>query len=161
MKTRMLNTHGTCPYCGATISLSYVEKEWKYGSPIRTCKKCKKNYIDGRYHEIAVEGIAPNTLSIKSNLLRSFFLLGCFLIAFLIHFYEIHYQNCYHPAYCYLMIIMVIGIIFLIIDSIRIKTGAKTKKLEKLRLESVKRLMDNNYAHELESIGYCVPDEYL
>lgn len=42
MKTRMLNTHGTCPYCGATISLSYVEKEWKYGSPIRTCKKCKK-----------------------------------------------------------------------------------------------------------------------
>lgn len=121
MQTKMLYTHGTCPYCNAKI-FPYSAEEWLYGSPIKTCKKCSKNYIDNRYHEIAVEGAAPNTLSVKRN---------------------------------------VIGIIVMLIDLIRIITGTKAKKLEKLRIESVKRLQDKNYAQELFLIGYCVPEEYL
>lgn len=27
-----------------------------YGSPFRICPKCKQEYVDYRYHEIAVEG---------------------------------------------------------------------------------------------------------
>lgn len=160
MQTKMLHTHGTCPYCGTKI-FPYAAEEWLYGSPIRTCKKCSKNYVDNRYHEIAVEGIAPNTLSAKRNIIGIFIFLGIFLIAFLIHYYEMHFQNYYHPLYYGIMGIAAVGIIIMIVDLIRIISGAKAKKLEKLRGESVKRLQDKNYAQELFSIGYCIPEEYF
>ncbi|MBD5464299.1 MAG: hypothetical protein HDR22_00440 [Lachnospiraceae bacterium] len=160
MHRNMLRTEGNCPYCKAKIFF-YYEEEWLYGSPIRTCKKCGKNYVDDRYHEIAVEGIAPNALSIRRNGIGLLVMLGIFLIAFLIHFYEISHKSGYSLEFCCLMVVALFGILFFIIDSIRILTGAKAKKLERLRVESVKRLRNWGYAKELEALGYPVPEEYL
>ena len=159
MHRNMLRTGGNCPYCKAKIFF-YYEEEWLYGSPIRTCKKCGKNYVDDRYHEIAVEGIGPNALSIRWNGIGMLILLGIFLIAFLIHFYEVSHKT-FSLEPCGIMVIALICILFFIIDSIRILTGAKAKKLEKLRRESVKRLRNWSYAKELEELGYMVPEEYL
>ena len=59
-------THGTCPYCNAVIK-NYSLRAWFYGSPISTCKKCGNLYIDRRYHEMAVDGAAPDEFDVKKR----------------------------------------------------------------------------------------------
>lgn len=59
-------THGTCPYCNAVIK-NYSLRAWFYGSPISTCKKCGNLYIDRRYHEMAVDGTAPDEFDVKKR----------------------------------------------------------------------------------------------
>lgn len=164
MQGKMLRTGGNCPYCKAKIFFYYEkerENEWKYGSPIRPCRKCGKNYVDGRYHEIAVEGIEPSALSIRWNGIRLLAMLGIFLIAFLIQAYEVRHKGTYSLKWCTIMGCALFGSLLFLIDSIRILTGAKAKKLERLREESVKRLRNWSYAKQLEDLGYPVPEEYL
>lgn len=47
---------GTCPKCGAQV----MEKcnAWVYGSPIRTCPKCENEFLDIRWREVAIDGLA-------------------------------------------------------------------------------------------------------
>ena len=59
-------THGTCPYCNAVIK-NYSLRAWFSGSPISTCKKCGNLYIDRRYHEMAVDGAAPDEFDVKKR----------------------------------------------------------------------------------------------
>lgn len=88
-------------------------------------------------------------------------LTGILFICFLIHMYEIFYQDYYHMGYPWLMVIAIMGIVIQIVDLVRIVTGMKAKKLEQLRGESENRLLDKNYARELSINGYCVPEKYL
>ncbi len=159
MQTNILRAEGNCPYCGAKI-LFYYDNEWRYGSPVRNCKKCGKKYVDERYHEIVVEGIEPGALSIKYNGVKILIMFGIFLVSFLVYYYQVsHGKN--GLSFCVLMAVALLGILIFLADSIRILAGAKGKKLEKLRKESVKRLQNWSYAKELESLGYPVPEEYL
>ncbi len=160
MYKNILRAEGNCPYCGAKI-LFYYDKEWRYGSPVRNCKKCGKKYVDERYHEIVVEGIEPGALSIKRNGIGMLIMLGIFLVSFLIHFYQVNQKSTYDLTFCAFMVIALLGILLFVIDSIRILTGTKVKKLERLREQSVKRLQNWSYAKELEALGYPVPEEYL
>ena len=48
-----------CPFCNTYAGLA----DYKYGSPLRTCKKCKKQYLDTTYHEIAFEGIRESDIN--------------------------------------------------------------------------------------------------
>lgn len=151
---------GTCPHCGAKIP-SYAANKWLYGSPIRTCKKCGSRYIDSRYHEIVLEGIRAYDLSLKPSL--SFALKGLMVSAVSagIFYFERNYQNYYHVLFPCLIPAGVIMILGGIADAIRTKMGWKVKKMEKLRKESIERLSDKNYAHELVAWGFYVPEEYL
>lgn len=160
MQRNLLRTGGNCPYCRTKI-LFYYENEWLYGSPVRTCKKCGERYVDERYHEIAVEGVAPGTLSAKLDGIGMLVMSGIFLIAFLIHFYEVSNNSAYSLEPCVIMVIALLGILIFIIDSVRILTGAKAKKLAKLGRESEQRLQNWSYAKELEELGYVVPEKYL
>ena len=49
------NTSDICPNCKKNLGLT--KPGFFYGSPIRICPKCKKEYVDYRYHEIAIEGV--------------------------------------------------------------------------------------------------------
>ncbi|MBD5541560.1 MAG: hypothetical protein HDR00_10305 [Lachnospiraceae bacterium] len=151
---------GHCPHCGAKIP-SYQEKTWIYGSPLRTCRKCKNRYIDIRFHEIALEGVRPCDVSAGPPL--SMALMG-FIVAAIstgLLYYEFHYSDSYHIILLFLAPVGV-GMIFCgIVDAIRAKLGLKAKKMEKLRKESVERLSDKNYAHELAARGFYIPEEYL
>lgn len=155
-------TKGMCPHCGTEL-FAYNECEWKYGSPIRTCKICKNDYIDKRYHEIVIEGIAPDAMSVKRDGICM--LIGLFLVMiFLIHsFIDKLTPETHSFSYIWLCfgIIGLFVIIFMIIDIVRIKTGLKDKQLGKLRAESVKRLQNCTYARKLSDAGYPVPEEYL
>lgn len=151
---------GTCPQCGGKIP-SYAANKRLYGSPIRICKKCGSRYIDSRYHEIALEGIQAYDLSAKPSL--TFALTGLIVsgISAGIFYFEWNYQNYYHTLFPRVIPAGVIMILWGIVDAIRAKLGLKAKKMEKLRKESIERLSDKNYAHDLVAWGFYVPEEYL
>lgn len=158
----MQQTFGKCPYCGKAISFfKYVPEEWKYGSPIRECKKCHQKYIDKRYHEIAVDGINPDSFNMKK--LGACFAIGvvALLMSVLFNAYTILLKDYYYLKVVGVGLIGIVMIVYSIIDFIRIKTGAKERQLEKRIEESVNRLENRAYAHELVFLGYNVPEKYL
>lgn len=53
---RITNYYYTCPVCKAQDGPS-KRYQFRYGSPFRTCKRCKSNFINRNYHEIAVTGL--------------------------------------------------------------------------------------------------------
>lgn len=156
----MLKTDGSCPHCGRKL-MNYVEREWKYGSPIRVCKKCGKRYIDGRYHEIVIEGIAPDAMSVKNDLVFMAVLFIIAAIAVGVNFTSVRLTGMYSRRMAFLPVICLMGLVFMLIDIIRIKTGAKERRFKVLREESHQRLKNKTYAYELSEAGYNVPQEYL
>ena len=54
-----------CPSCNQPYEKNFYsgkpkpEEKIRYGSPIKVCKYCKKEFIDSDYKEIALEGV-PN-----------------------------------------------------------------------------------------------------
>lgn len=158
----MQQTFGKCPYCGKSISfLKYSQGEWKYGSPIRVCKKCGQKYIDKRYHEVAVDGINPDSFNMKK--LGTCFAIGvvALLMSALFNAYTILLKDYFYLKVVGVGLIGIVMIVYSIIDFIRIKTGAKERQLAKRAEDSVNRLKDRAYAHELVSLGYNVPEKYL
>lgn len=151
---------GHCPHCGAKIP-SYVADKWLYGSPLRTCKKCRNRYIDSRYHEIVLEGIRACDVSARPPLVYALTGLIIAAVSAGILYFEWNYQNYYHIVFLFLIPAGVLMILWGIVDAIRAKMGLKAKKMEKLRQESAQRLSDKNYAHELKARGFYIPEEYL
>lgn len=164
----MLQTNGTCPHCGTEVK-DYREYGWEYGSPIRKCEKCGNNYINKGYHEIAVEGIAPDEFDAKKSvhgiLLGLAIVLGAAAATAAITWATIHFANVYYVKIIILGVVLaVIGLIFAVcmfIDFLKIKSGAKERKFDSLKEESVQRLKNKEYARELAEIGYDVPEQYL
>ncbi len=152
---------GKCMNCGKEAFIEYMERQWNYGSPVKQCKKCGFTYLDKRYHEIEIEGFEPDALSAK----RSGFAILMGLIAVIIGVLfiagEIYLSGHYHTGAVAFAFIGTVLVGWGIIDFLRIKTGSKAKKLEKLRLESANRLSDKNYARLLAEQGYNVPLKYL
>ena len=153
---------GRCPECGHKF-FYYNSSQWNYGSPIRTCKKCGKQYADKRYHEIEIDGFARGSMSIVSGLIIS--LIGVFFIYRGISLSKGHMLGTPEGAQWFMpTAFFIMGcaiVLFAIVDIIKILTGTKAKKLEKLRMESEERLLDSNYANMLKNLGYHVPEKYL
>lgn len=164
----MLQTNGTCPHCGAEVK-DYREYGWEYGSPIRKCKKCGNDYINNSYHEIAVEGIAPDTFDAKKSLhgmlIGLAIAVGSAVLTSAITWATISFASCYYVQIIVLgAVLAVIGLLFAVcmfIDMLKIKTGAKEKKFTSLKEESEQRLQNKDYARVLASLGYDVPEQYL
>lgn len=159
------NSKGACPYCNKK-PFSYTPNQWYYGSPVRTCKKCGQKYLDRRYHEIAVEGFEGGTLSTRTSLGAAGFGVLLFIVGGGIHLFEIYRPisteiRTIHTMWCYLALMGAVLALIMLVDCIRIKTGAKANHLETLRQESIERLKDTEYARLLANEGYSVPDEFM
>lgn len=157
---QILPTNGKCPYCGKEIS-GYSPAARDYGSPIRTCRKCNQNYLDSRFIELAVEEPAPRDLSATAGLKIALIGAAFFLASVGYTLFAIYSSGVYSLKVVIIAICGVVLLIYGIIDSIRVKTGAKMKSLEKKRALSEQRLMDKAYAHRLYELGYNVPEKYL
>lgn len=149
-----------CPKCNHCDG-RFGGNDYRYGSPLRTCPKCKTQFINSYYHEIEIEGISPIALNAKRTLIGLAVGILFFVIAAGIHLYEITYKDYYHTMPIYMMIICAIVIVYAIIDFILIKTGFKNKRTEKKREESIQRLKNTQYALQLKALGYNVPEKYL
>ena len=129
----------------------------------RTCKKCNSQYLDLRYHEIAVEGIPESELSRKPMIILMIF--GALIL----------YRGIYLTGYRQLgmgdygqwimpVLFIIMGIVMItvgIIEIILISTGRKMMKYERLKRESEERMSDRSYAWTLKQEGYNVPEQYL
>ena len=151
--------NGKCPHCGADIEGTY-KNIYIYGSPIRICKKCKKQYLNRHYHEIAIDGIRPDDLSTKGNgkMILLSLVASIALIALNIATYS---MGRIFKALALAAFIAVVLFFGLIIETLKVKSGKKAKEFEKKRQESCRRLQNREYALLLSQLGYQVPAEYL
>lgn len=153
-------TNGSCPNCGKKIS-NYGANKYLYGSPIRYCKKCKGAYVDANYHEIAIDGFPKEEMKASTGLKTALVGLVFTLIGAGVFIAELLFSERIHTIFPIIAIMGIITIISGIVDSIRVKSGAKAGGMEKLRQESIQRLQDTQYAMQLAELGYNVPPQYL
>lgn len=160
MNSTIPQTKGFCPHCNKKIS-GYVDNKYMYGSPVKTCKKCNGVYLDPNYHEIAIDGFPSGELSIKRGIKSALMGAGIFLVCAIIFVCELLFSERVHIYPPILAIGGIFIIITSIVDIIKIKSGAKTNEMERLRAESILRLKNPLYAQQLRDIGYNVPAEFL
>lgn len=157
---KILETDGSCPHCKKRFS-SYNASSSDFGSPIRKCRYCQKEYLDRRYHEIAVEGWNESSLNPMNSLKVAGIGLAGVLIAGGLTAYTIYTKGYYMMkgalAGILAFVIMIVGIV----DFIRVKTGAKQRSIDKKKVESEERLKNREYAMLLAENGYNVPEKYL
>ena len=151
---------GECPHCRRK-GFFYEPRQRYYGSPVRICSNCKQMYLDVRHREAAVDGMEEDYLSTKKGLFL--FLMGMIycIVCSVIVILEIHFSGKYHLAPAFLAPMGIVMAVAGAVDTIRIMTGAKEKKMKKIIAESEKRLEDKNYARLLMQQGYEVPEKYL
>lgn len=157
---KLLPTDGNCPYCGKKFN-DYNASSQDYGSPVRKCRYCKKEYLDERYHEIAIEGYSDKSLNVKNSMKVIPIGLILFVIAGGMSAYTIYFRGYYMMKGVAAAFGGLIIMIFGIVDAVRIKTGLKARSLENKKEESEKRLRNKEYAQLLSELGYPVPDKYL
>lgn len=144
-----------CRQCKKKLT-KYEQWERKYKSPIAACKKCGTEYLDPRCHELAVEGIPEGEFKATSDIIlfivgalviwRGWYLLGMHMLG------TPDYMQWMVPA-----VVMLLGLamaIASIVDAIRILTGLKRRKFEKLLQESQARMQDEEYVQKLRDFGY-------
>lgn len=145
-----------CPACNQPYEKNFYsgkpkpEEKIRYGSPIKVCKYCGKEFIDSEYKEIALEGI-PN----KEDYNR--FTKGTILytvLAFAMAYFSWLFDFGLLP-----FVFIALGLI--IIGSDLVSYTKRQKHLEKEIMESKKRMENPEYALRLARHGYQVPVEYL
>ena len=149
---------GNCPKCGKKIR----EKcnAWVYGSPIRTCPKCKSEFLDKRWREVAIDGFDPRTNNPKLYLFGFLGFLIFTILCIACRILMINIWGSYPTKLLGCIIIGIIGTIGCVLILLIQITGIEDKNNAKFMEESKKRLQDKNYVEKLISYGYDIPDIY-
>lgn len=156
----VLKANKRCPYCGKEI-YGFNENAWEYGRSVRSCKRCKKKYIDPRYHEIAIDGINPDAYNIRRSVIGMLIGMACVIISALVNLCFVYFDGDYYLRLVFAGFMGAVLTVFMMVDIIRIKTGIKERHLEKLRMESEQRLQEMDYVQELINAGIEVTGQYL
>ncbi len=151
-----------CEDCGAKLG-PVLPNGSRYGSLIQQCPSCKSLYFDRSYREIAVDGFKEADLETKSGLGHIVLVLLLALLStgmFILNFFG-GFGNRMYFAIPIMAVIMWYWFATSIRNQIDTWTGKKQKELEKLKLESEKRMQNRSYADVLVQQGYRVPRKYL
>ncbi len=152
-----------CSECGKKLLEYDTASIKRYKSPIKKCKKCGREYIDPRCHEIAAEGIPEDEFSVISYVFA--FVLGLLILLRGLHLYGYRTAHTSKEIQWVLpTFICILGgafLIFGVVEIFTILTGVKRAKFDRLYDKSDERLCDRNYALKLYNLGYKVPDKYL
>lgn len=150
---------GYCPNCGAKYGDNRTDV-YRYGSPVRTCAKCKGQYLNKCYHEAAVDGFSDADVSLeagKKKIGNALLLLGLSVAVNVLFFVLQRHSWIY-------WLFLGLGVVYLLValkDYVQVKNGTRQQALEKCMEESIERLGDPEYACLLKELGYNVPEEYL
>lgn len=152
-----------CKKCGKKLLTYDRGSRRRYESPVKNCKKCGTRYADPRCHEIAIEGIPDDTFQIPLHVIMM--IIGALILYRGIHLFGVHQIGVPDEIQWLLpatfIIISAVMVIDGIVEIIKIKSGWKALKYEKLRKESEERLSNKSYAYILQDLGYKVPEKYL
>lgn len=147
-----------CPNCG--FDLGPAIDFYLYGSPFQVCKKCKKTYVDPRYHEIAVEGIRrediePTEEDKKANRKSGWTTIGLGLVMFAAFVLGLFIGVIAIPL-PFLGVILLIGGIGTMKRDNKKALNKRRQELELEKQQSFLRVQDPQYVEKLRSIGYHV-----
>lgn len=144
-----------CGNCGKRL-LRYEVYEKKYKSPLTVCKHCGCEYIDPRCQELALTGIPEREFKLLNTVIM--LLIGILIMWRGIYLLDMKMLNM--PDYAQWVlptVILLLGFVFVvaaIVEFIRIVSGKKRKKYERLLKESQNRMLDEEYIAKLKKYGY-------
>ncbi len=150
-----------CPSCGKKL-FSYEWRTRKYGVILKECKYCGAEYLDPRNHELAIEGIPEDEFRYTPYVFM--IIVGGLLIWRAVYLFGMRQlgvpdeMQVVMPAL--FLILGIAAVIGAIIGMIRIKTGRKRMKFEKMLEESKMRMKDAGYVTTLKRLGYHLPDDF-
>ena len=148
-----------CPHCGHTYTFMHAGSDTSFGSPIMTCEKCGKLFIDKDRKEIAIEGITKEDIPVHSgNTIAAVMFLSIFEPVVL---YYLFYDGI--DQYWWLSIVLTLFLIFSWLQYYAEKASYSTrlKEFEIAKMESEGRVSNVHYAMLLKNLGYDVPEKYL
>lgn len=153
----MIYTTKKCPYCKVTYQ-RHEANNYRFGSPIVTCKVCLERFIDKDRHEIALEEVYnEKQFNIGKCFFSAFFPCGLFsLICFILASLD---ENTLTAG---LILGGITSILFFCIFFAEIKDIPCKIKIYKTEYEkSEKRLQNEDYIQALIALGYNIPTRYL
>ena len=158
MRDMMGYIEGNCPNCGERIRESC--NAWVYGSPIRYCNKCRQEYLDKRWREVAIDGFDPKSTdpSFYGKCCLFFALVTVIAGGYL--YYSVHYKGYYAIANVGIFLLGVFATGMSIVLVLRNVLGYEAKNNAKYLEESKKRLANPEYVKKLQEYGYHIPEEY-
>jgi len=145
----MTSVTSRCPHCFYTIRIGKRPGDYSYGSPLQTCPKCNKGYIDNYYREIECEGIRPSSLWRVQPFGIVFLSIAFFLLLVFI------FSGAGLNTYIIILFLLIVPAIDII------GYGNRMDRIKKEEELSKQRLSNEAYAVALKKAGYYVPDEYL
>lgn len=152
-----------CKNCGKKLLTYSKGCSVQYKSPVKICRKCGTMYADPRCHEIALDGIPPDTFSVRSNAV--FAIIGALILYRGIYLFGKYQLGVPNKMQWMLPSVFVIWgaatAVWGIAEIILIVSGMKKRKFDALKRESEERLNDKNYAAVLRNLGYEIPEKYL
>lgn len=149
-----------CPSCGREIQMD-KPKAYLYGTPFRPCEACGGEYVDKRYHEIAVDGIyVGHKLYIPAwQVLATVAALA--LLAYSMSSYAAWYFG-FTGMVVFFALGVFASVLMICMDiSALQRYVARKKRLAALKEESAERVKNPAYVEKLESLGWKVRSEYL
>jgi len=150
---------GTCPKCGEKTK--EPSNTWAYGSPIRFCPRCKQEYLDARWREVAITGFDPR--GSKPGYYFKVFL-GTLIVTALSGgwlYYTTHYKGYYSTLTISVFVVCAIATVGSLLLSLWIALGFAAKSNAKYLAESERRLQNPAYVKRLQEYGYVIPAKYL
>ena len=153
MATRIV----ACPKCGRKdygLGNAYL-----YGSPIRKCPNCGKEYYDDRYREVAIKGFDPKTTSPKNGII-GIVVMGIMSVLIWFHIKHLASAGLFSFKWQILFVFTVFAIIYLMVNVFKNIFGLYDKMNAKELKESEERLKDKEYVRKLIELRYYVPDKY-
>ena len=150
---------GNCGKCGEKTR--EPSNAFAYGSPIRFCPKCKQEYLDRRWREVAVQGFDPKSTSVA-------YYAKAFLILFAITalsggwlYYTMHFKGYYYTMVVAIVIVCAIASVASLGLMAWIALGFAAKSNAKYLAESERRMRNPEYVKKLQACGYVIPAKYL
>ncbi|MBQ7904015.1 MAG: hypothetical protein IJ362_09820 [Oscillospiraceae bacterium] len=162
----MKYTTKKCPYC-KTIYENYssITEGAHLGSPLITCKKCKKIFIDKEMEELALKPFSE--LKKKYSMLRlmsslwNIFTFVFILFSYMIFSGNLKFDSSFESIF---MLVLYCGCGIFTLSIIKSITIDRQKIIDGYKQEYAKseiRLSDPHYALALKQAGYSVPEKYL
>lgn len=153
----------SCPHCHFKYEILQRRRVWLYGSPIRTCRQCGRQFVDKDYEELALrgeEGIVKK--HVAPGKVFSILLFGSVFGVLLIdgtgtftHFPG--EEDFLLIGFCALLFC---GFLYSAFSEYREYNKRIKEQVKELRA-SEKRLSNRQYALQLKDLGYKVPEKYL
>lgn len=145
---------GSCPCCGKKI-MDY-DPRGRFGSPIRVCPSCKREYIDESYREIALDGMPERKLDTGKVVKLVLIILAITAVSGIML-----YMGSDSLKLRITFFASILAFVLVLGRLIYIKSGMEQRAWQKEAEQSAKRLEDKAYAIKLKQNGFDVPLKYL